>query len=92
MDDNPKSLGKCISEKSNPPVIDGPEGAAVIYVKETDYYYLFQSYGWLGNDYDIRVGRSKNVMGPYVDMNGNDLEKVGQCLVRKIIRVKPLKR
>lgn len=82
MDGNPKTLGKCISKKSNPPVIDGPEGAAVIYVKETDYYYLFQSYGWLGNDYDIRVGRSKNVTGPYVDMNGNDL--VEKALGQKI--------
>lgn len=75
FDGNPKSLGKCISKKSNPPVIDGPEGAAVIYVKETGYYYLFQSYGWLGNDYDIRVGRSRCVTGPYVDRKGFDLRE-----------------
>lgn len=72
-DNNPKVLGKCISRKSNPYIIDGPEGAAVIYVEETGYYYLFQSYGWLGNNYDIRVGRSRNVMGPYVDRDGHDL-------------------
>lgn len=75
LDGNPHSLGKCISKKSNPPVIDGPEGASVIYVKETGYYYLFQSYGWLGNDYDIRVGRSRCVTGPYVDMDGFDLRE-----------------
>ncbi len=81
-DCNPKSLGKCISKKSNPPRIDGPEGAAVIYVKETGFYYLFQSYGWLGNDYDIRVGRSKCVTGPYVDREGFDLveKSMGQKL------------
>ncbi len=75
LDGSPKSLGKCIAQKGNPPIMDGPEGASIIYVKKTGYYYLFQSYGWLGNDYDIRVGRSKYVTGPYVDRNGLDLRE-----------------
>ena len=76
QDGNPKSLGKCISRKHPFPRIDGPEGAAVIYVPETGYFYLFQSYGWLGDNYDIRVGRSKNVDGPYTD-------RLGRCLVEQ---------
>ena len=74
LDGNPKNLGTCIARKSNPPKFDGPEGAAVIYVPETRYYYLFLSYGWLGDSYDIRVGRSHCVTGPYTDRNGADLE------------------
>lgn len=73
MDGNPKNLGKCISRKDEKPTIDGPEGASAIYNEDTGYYYLFQSYGWLGNNYDIRVGRSKNVTGPFVDRKGRTL-------------------
>ncbi|XCP86902.1 arabinan endo-1,5-alpha-L-arabinosidase [Roseburia hominis] len=72
-DGNPKNLGKCISRKHPHPPIDGPEGASVIYVPQCGYYYLFQSYGWLGDTYDIRVGRSKQVLGPYVDKEGRSL-------------------
>lgn len=73
LDGDPKSLGKCIARKSSPPILDGPEGAAVCFVPETGYYYLFLSYGWLGDGYDIRVGRSKTVTGPYLDRKGLDL-------------------
>lgn len=74
-DGNPKALGTCISRKAKNPVLDGPEGAAVIYVPETGYFYLFQSYGWLGDNYDIRVGRSREVTGPYCDMAGKNLSE-----------------
>lgn len=77
-DHNPKNLGICISRKGRPPKLDGPEGAAVIYVEETGYFYLFQSYGWLGNNYDIRVGRSRTVTGPYVDRRGITLVEKSQ--------------
>lgn len=43
------------------------EGAQLIYNSETGYYYLFCSTGNLDNDYSVRVGRSKNVEGPFVD-------------------------
>lgn len=46
------------------------EGAYIRYNKETDYYYLFVSYGSLSSDYNIRVGRSRNIMGPYLDFHG----------------------
>ncbi|MDE5753206.1 MAG: RICIN domain-containing protein [Oscillospiraceae bacterium] len=37
------------------------------------YYYLFVSYGCFNNDggYNMRVFRSENPTGPYVDQNGN---------------------
>lgn len=73
MDGNAKSLGQCIARKHPRSSIDGPEGAAVIYVPQTGYFYLFQSYGWLGDNYDIRVGRSESVLGPYVDQYGKSL-------------------
>lgn len=59
-------------------MIDGPEGASVIYVPNTGYFYLFQSYGWLGDTYDIRVGRSKSVTGPYLDWHGKSLVEEGR--------------
>lgn len=53
------------------------EGAHVEYVEETDYYYLFVSYGSLSSDYNIRVARSKEVTGPYVDAQGNPMDALG---------------
>lgn len=50
------------------------EGPFILYDKETDYYYLFVTYGFLdaAGGYNIRQYRSKNPDGPYVDMMGND--------------------
>ncbi|WOO37071.1 glycoside hydrolase family 43 protein [Anaerocolumna sp. AGMB13020] len=41
-------------------------------LKAGDYYYLFVSYGGLSAEdgYQIRVFRSKDITGPYVDQNG----------------------
>ncbi len=69
-----KDLGTRIAVKPKNSYIDGPEGAAVMRVE--DKYYLFLSYGWLGDDYDIRVGISDNVEGPYLDREGNSLDGV----------------
>ncbi|GHV69377.1 beta-xylosidase [Spirochaetia bacterium] len=52
------------------------EGAAIIYVKETDYYYLFVSYGSLSSNYNVRVARSKNITGPYLDARGHDMNEL----------------
>lgn len=43
------------------------EGAQLVYNSETGYFYLFCSTGDLVNDYSVRVGRSKDVAGPYID-------------------------
>lgn len=49
------------------------EGPYIIYHPETKYYYLFVSYGSLKSDYNIRVARSREVTGPYLDYNGVDM-------------------
>ncbi|MBR6326823.1 MAG: arabinan endo-1,5-alpha-L-arabinosidase [Lachnospiraceae bacterium] len=49
------------------------EGAYMIYHPETEYYYLFVSYGSLNSDYNIRVGRSRKITGPFLDPDGKDL-------------------
>jgi arabinan endo-1,5-alpha-L-arabinosidase len=55
--------------------IEGP-----FIVHQCDYYYLFVSFGACCGDpydYNIRVGRSKSVTGPYLDKAGNDMVKGG---------------
>lgn len=51
------------------------EAPYIIYNKDTEYYYLFLSFGGLGytGNYNVRVARSKNPTGPYVDAEGNDM-------------------
>lgn len=48
------------------------EGPYIQYDPDAGYYYLFVSYGGLEakGGYQIRVFRSEDVQGPYVDMNG----------------------
>ncbi len=55
------------------------EGPYILYSEETDYYYLFLSFGGLNaNDgYNIRVCRSKNPDGPYEDALGQDMTECG---------------
>lgn len=54
------------------------EGPYVLYNAQTDYYYLFLSFGGLAADggYNLRVARSKNPDGPYVDAQGHDFRKL----------------
>lgn len=51
------------------------EGAEVIYNEEFDKYYMFISYDWLQTKYNVRVGRSDSVEGPYYDINGEDINR-----------------
>lgn len=55
------------------------EGPYIIYDKETDYYYLYETYGGLLTDggYNMRLFRSKNVTGPYLDAKGNNSNQSG---------------
>ncbi|MBT2727340.1 family 43 glycosylhydrolase [Bacillus sp. ISL-75] len=50
------------------------EGPYVIYDKNTGYYYLYVTYGWLGADggYNMRQFRSTSPDGPYVDAAGQN--------------------
>ena len=54
------------------------EGAYVLYSPESKYYYLFVSFGGLDANgaYHIRVARSLNPDGPYVDGAGTDMAAV----------------
>lgn len=49
------------------------EGPYIRYNKETGYYYLFVSYDSLANMYNVRVGRSRRITGPYKDYHGNEM-------------------
>lgn len=48
------------------------EGPYMLYDEDTNYYYLFVSYGGLTRTggYQIRLFRSEKLTGPYVDANG----------------------
>lgn len=80
--EDPRYQGKRIAKRPPGSHVDGPEGASLLYCPSTDFYYLFLSYGWLGEDYDIRVGRSREIDGPYLDYHGNDLD--GESLGMKL--------
>ena len=51
------------------------EAPYIIYNKDTQYYYLFLSFGGLDytGNYNIRVARSKSPTGPYFDAEGNNM-------------------
>lgn len=51
------------------------EGPYMLYSPESDYYYLFLSFGGLDvtGGYNIRVARSKNPDGPFVDALGQEM-------------------
>lgn len=50
------------------------EAPYILYDEESDYYYLYETYGGLtaAGGYNMRLFRSKNVTGPYLDAAGNN--------------------
>ncbi len=54
------------------------EGAYMLYSPQTDYYYMFLSFGGLDSTggYNLRVVRSKTPDGPFYDAAGNDMTNV----------------
>jgi arabinan endo-1,5-alpha-L-arabinosidase len=54
------------------------EGACVLYSPTSKYYYLFTSFGGLAADggYNVRVARSLQPDGPYLDGAGTDMATV----------------
>lgn len=50
------------------------EGPYILYDKESDYYYLYVTYEFLNSvsGYNMRLFRSKNPDGPYLDAAGNN--------------------
>ena len=55
------------------------EGPYILYSPETDYYYLFLSFGGLNaaDGYNVRVCRSRNPDGPYEDALGQQMIDCG---------------
>ncbi len=51
----------------------GLEGPFIFYNEDTGYYYLMTSHGDLNTNYNMRVARSENPDGPYVDITGADM-------------------
>lgn len=70
---DPSTAGKRIMSRYRG--IGGPEGPYIIYNEKTGYYYLFTSYDNLAETYNIRVARSKSITGPYVDAQGNSVDR-----------------
>ncbi len=67
--------GKLIATRQMGNRWQGSEGPEVVY--RNGYYYLFLAYDELGVAYNTRVVRSKNIDGPYVDINGIDVTNNG---------------
>jgi arabinan endo-1,5-alpha-L-arabinosidase len=63
---------------------EGPIEAPFIF-KKNQYYYLFVSFDFccrgINSTYNIRVGRSEKITGPYLDRDGNRLDQGGGSLV-----------
>ena len=55
------------------------EAPYILYSPDTEYYYLFLSFGGLNaaDGYNLRVCRSKAPDGPYLDSQGNDMIDCG---------------
>lgn len=51
------------------------EASYMQYIPEEDYYYLYTTFGGLDADggYNMRIARSKNPDGPFVDISGQDM-------------------
>jgi arabinan endo-1,5-alpha-L-arabinosidase len=54
------------------------EGGYILYNPDTDFYYMFASFGGLAADggYNMRVARARRPDGPYLDAEGNDMVNV----------------
>jgi len=73
--------------KVNKNEYDWVEAAFIHPNPNTNYYYLFVNWGaccsGVDSTYEIRVGRSRNPMGPFKDKKGNDMMKGGGTLLEK---------
>ncbi|RXI96253.1 arabinan endo-1,5-alpha-L-arabinosidase [Anaerobacillus alkaliphilus] len=68
--------GVCIARREHETKEGAIEGPYMVYHPDHDMYYLFVSYDSLFSNYNIRVGRSREVTGPFVDFHGNDLKDI----------------
>ncbi len=68
IEDDLENYGKKLWSGTN-----NQEGPFIFYNEDTGYYYLMVSYGSLMTNYNMRVARSQNPDGPYVDITGLDV-------------------
>jgi len=77
---NPGRIHEAINNASGDPI-----EASYLYA-HGGYYYLFANWGtccqtaWMDDTYNIRVGRSTNITGPYLDRNGVNMLSGGGTL------------
>lgn len=72
--------GKLIARPGRVPAYGKKEGSMItatdiIYNSDTEYYYLFMTYGDEQSNYNIRVARSKKIEGPYYDMSSKAMDE-----------------
>lgn len=84
---NPKS-GKLLDPKKKPVQLAWAAKIEAPFLhKREGFYYLFINHGLccrgLNSTYDIRVGRSKKITGPYLDKEGHDLKTGGGTVILK---------
>lgn len=68
-----EGFGKMIAARDMVTEDGAVEGPYIVYNEKFKKYYLFVSYDSLFEDYNVRVGRSDSITGPYVDFNGRDM-------------------
>lgn len=66
-------FGKVIAARDSKTEAGAVEGPYIIYQPKLKKYFLFVSFDSLSSDYNVRVGRSDSITGPYLDYNGRDL-------------------
>lgn len=74
--------GKKVKDLNSKVKIAAGDYEAVTIHKRGEYYYFFGSRGHccdgLNSDYHVRYGRSKNLIGPYLDKNNLDIRERGR--------------
>ncbi len=81
----PSSEDETFYSLANRPDADENAIEAPYIIRRNDFYYLFVSFDeccqGVDSDYNIRVGRSESVTGPYVDKSGTEMTDGGGTLV-----------
>lgn len=72
--------GKLIAKPGRVPAMGKKDGSMItaadlVYNSDNKYFYLFTTYGDEQTNYNVRVARSKNIQGPYLDYLGNAMEE-----------------
>ena len=78
--ENPPKITTLAWRPAAPHAIEAP-----FIVKKNDFHYLFVSFDFCArgekSDYNIRVGRSKKLTGPYLDREGREMKAGGGTIV-----------